>query len=88
MADTSSKFLYSIFIDSAYRNDHNHEDEYIDRLLIWNPKPYSYQLILALVQLNEIVFDEDNIISEIALSAAKKWLDENEPIRVKSARKQ
>ena len=77
-----SKFLDSIFLNRFA------EDGYIDRLRIWDPKPHSYQLILTLVQLIEVVFEEDYVISEMTLSAAKKWLDENEPIRVKSARKQ
>jgi len=74
-----SKMLESIFL---YRN------KYTTVLRTYNPRPCSYQLIHTLVQLNEVVFDEDYITSEIALSAAKKWLDENAPMPIKSAGKQ
>ncbi len=76
-----SKFLNYIFLNRTA------EDESIDRLMIWNPKPHSYQLISALVQLKDIVFDEDYVVSDMTVSAANKWLESNNPIMIKSSNK-
>jgi len=79
-----SKYLESMFLQRDFKND---GDGYIDTLGNYTPKPYFYQTIWAIVELNKVVFDEKRENSVMALSAAKEWLDKNAPRPIKSARK-